>query len=72
MGGETKSHTLTGLLIGAVVGAAVGGLLLATHCSNADPDTQCSTGGGLTVAVVFAIPGALTGAVIGSLIRTKR
>jgi hypothetical protein len=68
---ETKSHTLTGLVIGGAVGAAVVGVLLATHCSDADPDTQC-TGDNLGLFAVFVIPGAVVGAVIGSLIRTKR
>lgn len=72
MGSVTRSHTLTGLVIGGVIGAGVAGVLLATHCSDADPDTQCSTDGGLAIVALFAVPGALAGALIGSLIRTKR
>jgi hypothetical protein len=66
---ETHSHTLTGLLIGSLVGAAATGLFLAAFCS--DSDTQCGADEVGRAVLIIAVPPALVGAVIGSLIRTK-
>jgi hypothetical protein len=65
----THSHTLTGLLIGSVVGAAATGVFLALFCS--DPDTRCGAHEVGRAVVIIAIPPAVAGAVIGSLVRTK-
>lgn len=67
---ETHSHTLTGLLIGGLVGAAATGVFLAAFCS--DADTQCGADEVGRAVVIIAVPPAVVGAVIGSLIRTKR
>jgi hypothetical protein len=67
---EAHSHTLTGLLIGSLVGAAATGVFLAAFCS--DPDTQCGAHEVGRAVVIIAVPPAVVGAVIGSLIRTKR
>ena len=63
------SHTLTGLLIGSLVGAAATGAFLGVFCS--DPDTRCGAHEVARAVVVIAVPSALVGAVIGSLVRTK-
>jgi hypothetical protein len=67
---ETRSHTLTGLLIGGLVGAAATGLFLAAFCS--DADTQCGADEVGRAVLIIAVPPAVVGAVVGSLIRTKR
>lgn len=66
---ETHSHTLTGLLIGGLVGGAATGIFLAAFCS--DPDTQCGADEVGRAVVIIAVPPAIVGAVIGSLIRTR-
>ena len=67
---ETHSYTLTGLLIGGLVGAAATGVFLAAFCS--DSDTKCGADEVGRAVVIIAVPPAVVGAVIGSLIRTKR
>ena len=67
--GETHSHTMTGLLIGSLVGVAATGVFLAAFCS--DPDTQCGADEVGRAVVIIAVPPALVGALIGSLIKTK-
>jgi hypothetical protein len=66
---ESHSHTLTGLLIGSVVGAVATGVFLAAFCS--DSDTQCGADEVGRAVLIIAVPPAVVGAVIGSLIRTK-
>jgi len=66
---QTHSHTLTGLLIGGLVGAAAAGVFLAAFCS--DQDTQCGADEVGRAVVIIALPPAVVGAVIGSLIRTE-
>jgi hypothetical protein len=66
---ETHSHTLTGLLVGSLVGAVATGVFLAAFCS--DADTQCGADEVGRAVVIIAVPPAVVGAVIGSLIRTK-
>ena len=63
------SNTLTGLLIGSLVGAAATGTFLAAFCS--DPDTRCGADEVARAGVIIAVPSAIVGAVIGSLVRTK-
>lgn len=63
------SHTWTGLLIGTAVGAAAAGTFLAAFCN--DPDSQCGADEVARAVVIIAVPSALVGAVIGSLVRTK-
>jgi hypothetical protein len=65
----SHSHTLTGLLIGGLVGVAATGVFLAAFCS--DPDTQCGADEVGRALVIIAVPSAVVGAVIGSLIRTE-
>jgi hypothetical protein len=67
---ETRSHALTGLLIGGAVGVVAAGVFLAIFCS--DADTQCGADEVGRAVVIIAVPPAVVGAVIGSLIRTKR
>jgi hypothetical protein len=67
---ETHSHTLTGLLIGSLVGAAATGFFLAAFCS--DADTQCGADEVGRAVLIIAVPPAVVGTVIGSLIRTQR
>jgi hypothetical protein len=66
---ETHSHTLTGLLIGGLVGVVATGVFLAGFCS--DADTQCGADEVGRAVVIIAVPPAIVGAVIGSLIRTE-
>ena len=66
---QTHSHTLTGLMIGGLVGVAATGVFLAAFCS--DPDTQCGADEVGRAVVIIAVPSAVVGAVIGSLIRTR-
>ena len=66
---ESHAHTLTGLLIGSLVGGVATGVFLAAFCS--DPDTQCGADEVGRAVVIIAVPPAVLGAVIGSLIRTK-
>lgn len=66
---ETHSHTVTGLVIGSLVGVAAAGVFLAAFCS--DPDTQCGADEVGRALVIIAVPPAVVGAAIGSLIRTK-
>jgi hypothetical protein len=67
---QGHSHTWTGLLIGSLVGVAATGVFLAAFCS--DPDTRCGADEVGRAVVFIAVPAAVTGAVIGSLIRTER
>ena len=67
---ESHAHTLTGLLIGGLVGAAATGIFLAASCS--DADTQCDADEVGRAVLIIAVPPALAGALIGSLIKTKR
>jgi len=66
---QTHSHTLTGLMIGGLVGVAATGVFLTAFCS--DPDTQCGADEVGRAVVIIAVPSAVVGAVIGSLIRTR-
>jgi hypothetical protein len=66
----TRSHTGTGLLIGGLVGGVATALFLAGFCS--DPDTQCGADEVGRAVLFIAVPAALVGTLIGSLIRTKR
>lgn len=67
---STRSHTGTGLLIGSLVGGVATAVFLAGFCS--DADTECG-GDEIGRAVLFiAVPAALVGTLIGSLVRTKR
>ncbi len=66
---ETHSHTVTGLLIGGSVGLVATGLFLSVFCS--DSDTQCGADEVARAVAIIAVPPAVVGAVIGSLIRTK-
>lgn len=67
---STRSHTGTGLLIGGLVGAAATAIFLAGFCS--DPDTQCGADEVGRAVLIIAVPPALVGMLIGSLIRTRR
>jgi len=67
--GATRSHTGTGLLIGGLVGAAVTTVFLIGFCS--DPDTSCQADEVGRAALVFAVPAAAVGALIGWLVRTE-
>ena len=66
----TRSHTGTGLLIGGVVGAVATTVFLAGFCS--DPDTQCGADEVGRAVLFIAVPSALVGTLIGSLVRTQR
>jgi hypothetical protein len=66
----TRSHTGTGLLIGALVGAAATTVFLVGFCS--DPDTACGADEVGRAALVFLVPAAAVGALIGSLVRTEQ
>jgi hypothetical protein len=68
MSSHGQSHTMTGLLIGGLVGAAATGVFLAGFCSGSD--THCGGDEVGTAAVIIALPLAVVGAIIGSLIRT--
>jgi hypothetical protein len=65
----THGHALTGLLIGGLVGGAATAAFLAAFCG--DPDTQCGADEVGRAVVIIAVPAALAGALIGSLIRTS-
>ena len=67
---STRSHTGTGLLVGGIVGAVATTVFLAGFCS--DPDTQCGADEVGRAVLFIAVPAALVGTLIGSLIRTKR
>ena len=67
---STRSHTGTGLLVGGIVGAVATTVFLAGFCS--DPDTQCGADEVGRAALFIAVPSALVGTLIGSLVRTKR
>jgi hypothetical protein len=67
---ETRTHTLTGLLIGGLVGAAATTVFLVAFCG--DPDTRCEADEVGRAALIIAVPAAAAGALIGSLIRTRR
>ena len=62
-------HTVTGLLIGGIIGTVATGVFLAAFCS--DPDTHCGADEVGRAFVIIAVPPALLGATIGSLVRTK-
>jgi hypothetical protein len=51
---ETRSHTLTGLLVGGLVGATATGLFLAVFCS--DADTQCGADEVGRAVLIIAVP----------------
>lgn len=67
---STRSHTGTGLLIGGLVGGVATAVFLAGFCS--DPDTECGADEIGRAVLFIAVPTALVGTLIGSLIRTKR
>jgi hypothetical protein len=67
---STRSHTRTGLLIGGLVGSAAAAVFLAGFCS--DPDTECGLDEIGRAVLFIAVPTAAVGALIGSLVRTKR
>jgi len=67
---RTRSHTWTGLLIGGLVGAAATTVFLIEFCG--DPDTECGADEVGRAALVFALPAAAVGALVGSLIKTER
>lgn len=67
---STRSHTGTGLLVGGIVGAVATTVFLVGFCS--DPDTQCGADEVGRAVLFIAVPPALVGTLIGSLIRTKR
>ena len=67
---STRSHTGTGLLIGGLVGGVATAVFLAGFCS--DADTQCGADEIGRAVLFIAVPTALVGTLIGSLIRTKR
>jgi hypothetical protein len=60
----------TGLLIGGLVGSAATALFLAEFCG--DSDTECGADEVGRAVVIIAVPVAAGGALIGSLVRTKR
>lgn len=62
-------HTVTGLVIGGIIGAVATGVFLAAFCS--DSDTHCGADEVGRAFVIIAVPPALLGAAIGSLVRTK-
>lgn len=66
----TRTHTRTGLLIGGVVGAAATTLFLVGFCG--DPDTACGADEIGRAVVLIAVPCAVAGALMGSLVRTER
>ncbi len=65
----SRTHTETGLLIGGLVGVGVTTAFLVLFCS--DPDTSCGAGEVATAAMVFTLPTAAVGALIGSLVQTE-
>ncbi|HEX8242805.1 MAG TPA: hypothetical protein VF541_04905 [Longimicrobium sp.] len=65
-----RGHTGTGLLVGSVVGVSAAALFLAGFCS--DADTKCEADEVGRALVFIAVPPALAGALIGTLIRTRR
>ena len=65
---STRSHTGTGLLIGGLVGGVATAVFLAGFCS--DADTQCGADEIGRAVLFIAVPTALVGTLIGSLIRT--
>jgi hypothetical protein len=67
---STHSHTGTGLLIGGLVGGVATAVFLAGFCS--DADTECGADEIGRAVLFIAVPTALVGTLIGSLIRTKR
>jgi hypothetical protein len=66
---QTHSHTWTGLLIGSLVGAAATAVFLTAFCSGAD--TQCGADEVGRAVVIIAVPAAVAGALIGSVIRSR-
>ncbi len=66
----TRSHAGTGLLIGGLVGVAATTVFLVGFCS--DPDTVCGADEVGRAVLVFLVPPAVVGALIGSLVRTER
>lgn len=67
---STRTHTLTGLLIGAAVGAVATTVFLVGFCG--DPDTACQGDEVARAIVIIGLPPAALGALIGSLVRTRR
>jgi hypothetical protein len=57
------------LLFVSVLGGVAPGVFLAAFCN--DPDTQCGADEVVRAVVIIAVPPAVVGAVIGSLVRTK-
>jgi len=66
----TRSHTWTGLLVGGLVGGVATAVFLSAFCG--DPDTQCGADEVGRAVLIIGVPPAVVGAIIGSLIRTKR
>ena len=66
----TRPHAGTGLLVGGLVGVAATTVFLVGFCS--DPDTVCGADEVGRAVLVFLIPPAVVGAIIGSLVRTER
>lgn len=66
----TRSHTGTGLLIGGLVGVAAATVFLVGFCG--DPDTACGADEVGRAVLIFVVPTAVAGALIGSLVRTER
>ncbi|HEX6747498.1 MAG TPA: hypothetical protein VF092_09445 [Longimicrobium sp.] len=64
-----RGHTKEGLLIGGIVGVAAAGLFLAGFCD--DSDSPCQGDEYARALVYIALPPAVVGALIGTLIRTK-
>lgn len=59
------SSTGTGVLVGGVIGLSAAAFFLTVFCS--DGDTQCGADEFLRAVVVFAVPPAVVGGVIGAL-----
>ncbi len=66
----TRAHTGTGLLIGGLVGVAAATVFLIGFCG--DPDTACGGDEVGRAVLIFVVPTAVAGALIGSLVRTER
>jgi hypothetical protein len=65
----TRSHAGTGLLIGGLVGAAATTIFLIGFCS--DSDTKCEADEVGRAVLFIAVPAAVIGALIGSLVHTN-
>ena len=65
----SHGHTTEGLLIGGIVGVAAAGLFLAGFCN--DTESPCQGDEYARALVFIALPPAVAGALIGTLVRTK-